>query len=175
MMKKFEMDFCGNRRSTDFLFTGLASKGDGKTLFGGSNDPAGNPNRFFGIRQGKREPNFFADGRGSGGFDKHTDVTDVADKILAQEIIDFIIDQYRTIAPVIGATALILPTIQLAQQLKLLGDGHVTDQVDQARRYSGFVRNGVSAFRHLFKSFTVVKQRGRKKVRPTLKLALKRR
>jgi hypothetical protein len=175
MMKKFGMRFCGDRRPTDFLLTGLASKGDGKALFGGSNDPAGNPNRFFGIRQGKREPNFFADGRGSGGFDKHTDVTDVADKILAQEIIDFIIDQYRTIAPVIGATALILPTIQLAQQLKLLGDGHVTDQVDQARRYSGFVRNGVSAFRHLFKSFTVVKQRGRKKVRPTLKLALKRR
>jgi hypothetical protein len=63
----------------------------------------------------------------------------------------------------------------LAQQLELLGDAHVTDQVDQARRYSGFVRNGVSAIRHSFKSFTVVKQRGRKKVRPTLELALKRR
>jgi hypothetical protein len=158
MMKRYGMDFRGNRRPTDFLFTGLASKGDGKTLFSGSNDPAGNSNRAFGIRQGKRESNFFADGRGSGGFDKHTDVTDVTDKILAQEITDFIIDQNRTIAPVIGATALVLPTVYLAQQFELLGDAHVTDQVDQARRYSGFVRNGVSAIRHSFKSFTVVQQ-----------------
>lgn len=133
-----------------FLLTGLATKGDGKTLFIGSNDPAGNSNRLFDIRQGKRESNFFADGRGGGGFDKHTDVTDVEDEILAQEIIDFIIDQNRSIAPVIGATALVLPTIQLTQQLELLGDGHVTDQIDQTRRYSGFVRNGVFAIRHSF-------------------------
>jgi hypothetical protein len=174
MMKIFGMNRCGIRRLTDFLPACLVSKGDGKTFFGGSDDPAGKPDRFLGIRQGKREPNFFTDGRGSGGFDEHTDVTDVADKILAQEIIDFIIDQNRTIAPAIGATTLVLPTIQLAQQLKLLGDGHVTDQVDQARRYSGFVGNGVSAFRHSVKSFTVVTQPGRKKVRATLEPALKR-
>jgi hypothetical protein len=174
-MKKIGMRYCEDRRPTDFLLAGLASKGDGKALFGGSNDSAGNPNRFFGIRQRKREPNFFADGRGSGSFDKHTDVTDVADKILAQEVIDFIIDQNRTIVPVIGATALILPTIQLAQQLELLRDAHVTDQVDQARRYSGFVRNGVPAIRHSVKSFTVVQQRRRKKMRPTLEPSLNRR
>ena len=169
-MKRYGVDFRGNRRPTDFLFTGLASKGDGKTLFSGSDDPAANPDRSFGFRQGKRESNFFADARGSGSFDKHTDVTDVADEILAQEIIDFIIDQNRSIAPVIGATSLVLTTIQLVQQLELLGDGHVTDQVDQAGRYSGFVRNGVSAIRHSFKSFMFVKQRGRKRCARRLNL-----
>ena len=158
-MKRFGVDFRGNRRPTDFLFMGLASKGDCKTLFSGSNNPDGNSNWSFGFRQGKRESNFFTDARGSGGFDKHTDLTDVADEILAQEIIDFIIDQNRSIAPVIGATALVLTTIQLVQQLELLGDGHVTDQVDQAGRYSGFVRNGVSANRHPFTSFPVAQQR----------------
>jgi hypothetical protein len=159
MMKRYGVDFRGNRRPTDFLLTGLASKGDCKALFSGSNDPAGNSNRSFAIPKGKRESNFFADGRGCGGFDKHTDVTDVADEILAQEIIDLIIDQNRSIAPVIGATALVLTTIQLVQQLELLGDGHVTDQVDQAGRYSGFVGNGVSAIRHPSTSFPVAQQR----------------